>query len=334
VDTRVRRAGVVITTVAAALAGCGSGGGAPKSTDPQAEDDWELVSGDKIVCGSPCSSASQNANVVYDFAFDGDDVLVTSMIEGIEEIFLFTPATATWVPVKSKFAVGRHQQVEITPAGYFFAGEAVGGVMRLDRNGAGRTLLTDPMVDTSAGMAFLRLSPDARPSLSALPIVESTSPPPNAPVLTELDPAAVGLPAETPMPGAWGDRYPYAFDEQGRLVYPTNPADHVASTLTFLDRATKATKVVTYASHTDADGDKFTAFFTGGGVWGPVPGGGVLAVQQQARSYDLVKLTDDGQVTTVVHLGGLTATFARLRLRDGHVYLGGYGLWRSKQKLF
>jgi hypothetical protein len=171
-----------------------------------------------------------------------------------------------------------------------------------------------------------------------MPIVDSTTPPPSFPVLTELDPAGVAPPAETPMPGATPDvRYDYAFDAAGRLVYPSKADLSVpySSALTFVDRATKEAKVVMYPGHADADGNHATAFQRGSGVWGPVPGGGVLGVSQGARGYDLVKLTDDGQVTTVVHLGGDVATFSRLRLRDGHVFLAGYdGIWRSKQKLF
>jgi hypothetical protein len=153
--------------------------------------------------------------------------------------------------------------------------------------------------------------------------------------LTEFDPAN-GPSVETPLPRFIGDRdKAFALDEQGQIWFDSAPADNVTSTVTILDRATGTKQVVTYATPpADAEGNVNPSFILGSALWGPVPGGGVLAVRQKARGSDLVRLMPDGTATFVVHANGSVGTIARLRIRDGYIYTAGYGLWRSRQKLF
>jgi hypothetical protein len=315
----MRRGG--IRSIAAGLfgvvLGCGQGGaGSPARNDETA--DWDLISGDEFACPDPCTPASAAGRMALDFAFDGDDLIVT----GYMGVARLTVATSTWSP--EPFDEGA---IEISSDTVFIKAPGLAWVTAFDRAGAQVGIIND----TGVALAnTLRLSPEGKPL--AMGTLDSDA---HEFVLTEpaMPPVA---PIETPMPDWSGDpNKGFALDEQGMVWYDSRPADNVTSTVTILDPAAGTTKVVAYPTPpADANGNVFQSFIGGSALWGPVPGGGVLAERQTGRGADVVRLMPDGTATFVVHANGSVGTMLRVRIHDGYVYAAGYGLWRSKQKLF
>jgi hypothetical protein len=317
----IARAGVVSAMIT--LGACSSGGG-DGTTDP--EPNWEQISGETWTgCNTTCDWTAVGNRIINDFAFDGDDVLV-SMREGGG--FRLSLATGMGTRVDA-FTRGMNSQLEVLSAGVFVKGNAFNIVQLNDRTGNNIGGWMGITVNTAFDVS-LRVSPEGH-VLSVGPLAADDT----QRGLVDIDPSVPSTVTETPLPAYWiGVLNSFAADDQGRVYYQTLP-EMGAATLNILDRATGiVTKVVYPDPPPDADGSQFRAFTSEGPLWGPAPGGGIFAYRQAHTGADVVRVTADGQVIFVVHAELAASGVLRLRERDGYLYAGGFGIWRTKQRVF
>lgn len=307
------------------LAGCSSGGGGGASTPA---DDWQRLSGEtQSPCnsGKDCSWANVGPAIVDDFAFDGDDILVMGQLLS----FRLALASGTGARV-DLLASGMNSQIEVVPAGIFVKGNAHGVVRLLDRAGAQVGGWGTNAVDLLFDVA-LRALPNGhvvtaapRPSDSAQMI------------LVDIDPAVATTVTETALSG-WGGQNArqFAVDELGRIFFETGAPGANPPALNVLDRSTGQIATVVFANPPPTStGSTAPAFTQGSGLWGPAPGGGVLAVRDRGPGgMDIVRLTATAGVSLVVPAPD-GAIVKRLRARDGFLYLAGFGLWRTRRPVF
>ena len=60
----------------------------------------------------------------------------------------------------------------------------------------------------------------------------------------------------------------------------------------------------------------------------------MLATAKADTGADVVRVTDDGQVRKIIHSELALSSVVRLRVRDGYLYVGGLGIWRTRERVF
>lgn len=291
----------------------------PKDPDPG----WVHLSGETFVgCnpGETCDWTGVGNLEVRDFAFDGDDVLIVG--DKINTRLSLATGKGSYLPNVNR---GPDTQLEVLPQGIFAKGNSETIVMVFDRSGTQLGAWGSVNADLRYDCA-LRLTPDGHLLTVGPPMTSLTSG-----ILVEIDPAVSPDVVERTLTD-WDavNKHSLAVDEAGRVYYDVGVPLAGRVEFNVFDRATGRITRVTAVPNPDNG----QVAFLRGTLLGTAPGGGVLALRTAQTGMDVVRLLPTGETSLVMHSELALSTAKRLRARDGYLYVGGMGLWRTKDRVF